>query len=134
MHERRSVASNVKARERYQANSEQKRADERQRYRRDPEANRARKRASRHPILICSFPCINMYISFLLLPGSYDDDPGSKRDAERARYEKDPETKGQNTTQTLNRSKTLKEHGTRKTLNPSGLVSVNAFMLKQESS
>ncbi|KAL5479977.1 hypothetical protein EMCRGX_G023588 [Ephydatia muelleri] len=68
-------------------------------------------------------------------PGKgYDDDPGSKRDAERARYEKDPETKGQNTTQTLNRSKTLKEHGTRKTLNPSGLVSVNAFMLKQESS
>ena len=50
-----------------------------------------------------------MYTSFLLLPGSYDDDPGSKRDAERARYEKDPETKGQNTTQTLNRSKTLKD-------------------------
>ena len=75
-----------------------------------------------------------MYTSFLLLPGSYDDDPGSKRDAERARYLKDPESKGQNTTQTLNRSKTLKEHCTRKTLNPSGLVSANAtlFMLKQE--
>ena len=43
--------------------------------------------------------------------------------------------KGQNTTQTLNRSKTLKEHGgTKKALNPSGLVSANAtlFMLKQE--
>ena len=118
MHERRSVASNVKARERYQANSEQKRADERQRYRRDPEANRARKRASRHPILICIFPSINMYTSFLLLPGSYDNDPGikarrwtgalrkrpwnkrakydadpeSKQDAERARYQKDPES------------------------------------------
>ena len=75
LHERRLVASNVKARERYQANSDQKRADERQQYRRDPEANRARKRASRHPILIFIFPCINMYTSFLLLPGSYDDDP-----------------------------------------------------------
>ena len=54
-----------------------------------------------------------MYTSLLLLPGSYDDDPGSKRDAEQARYEKDSETKGQNTMQILNRSKTLKEHGTK---------------------
>ena len=38
----------------------------------------------RHPILICIVPSINMYI----LPSycSYDDDSGSKRDAEWARY------------------------------------------------
>ena len=70
MHERHSVANKAKARERYQANSEQKRADVRQR-----------------------------------------------------------------STQTLNRSDTLKEHGIKKTKNPSGFVSANAtlFMLKQEA-
>ena len=48
LQERRSMATNTKARESYQSNSELKRADER-RYRRDPEANWARKRARYRP-------------------------------------------------------------------------------------
>ena len=85
MHERRSVASKVKARERYQASSEEMQADD------DNGIEEILKRIGPGiekgmvqtlviaRILICIFPCINMYI----LPSycSYDDDPGSKRDA-----------------------------------------------------
>ena len=56
------------------------------------------------------------------------------RDAGRARYEKDPETKRARK-DNADRSETQKEHGgAEKALNPSGLVSTNAtlIMLKQE--
>ena len=56
------------------------------------------------------------------------------RDAGRARYEKDPETKRARKDD-ADRSETQKEHGgAEKALNPSGLASTNAtlIMLKQE--
>ena len=56
------------------------------------------------------------------------------RDAGRARYEKDPETKRARKDD-ADRSETQKETGgAEKALNPSGLVSTNAslIMLKQE--
>ena len=56
------------------------------------------------------------------------------RDARQARYEKDPETKRARKDD-ADRSETQKEPGgTKKALNPSGLVSTNVtlIMLKQE--
>ena len=78
----------------------------------------------RHPILICIFSsnC------------SSDDDPCETLDR-RGRKNTLRRSEQEMTTQTLDRSETQKEHGgTKKAINPSGLVSTNAtlIMLKQE--
>ena len=179
-HEPSSVANKAKAGECYQANSEQKRADERQRDLECIGSGKGHDTDPRHPIFNCIFPSINMYIFASYC--SYDDDPcetlvkrGTKKILKRseqrnrrdrlkkgARYRpsssyfnlylqtvclmmtharrwtgavlKNPETKRARQDD-ADRSETQKEPGgTKKALNPSGLVNTNAtlIMLKQE--